>query len=155
MGDGGIIIFLVMTILSGVALMMAAMNNRRKIREMEHRERLAMIERGVAPSPESNPAAFEAAVGFSEPSKEETQRSQRYRTAGVMLIGFGFGLIFVIGAAAGQPEVGWGIGGAWISLGAASLLNYWLLSRRTEIEKRTTWAPPPPPRPGPPTNITP
>ena len=54
-----------------------------------------------------------------------------------MLIGFGFGLIFVIGVAAGAPEVGWGIGGAWISLGAASLLNYWLMSRRTEIDWRT------------------
>ena len=155
MGDGGLIIFLVMTILAGVALMMTAMNNRRKIRELEHRERLAMIERGVAPAPETNPAAFEAAVGFHEPSKEETQRSQRYRTAGVMLIGFGFGLIFVIGAAAGNPEVGWGIGGAWISLGAASLLNYWLMSRRTEGDRRTTWPPPPAPRPDPPTNINP
>ena len=31
MGDGGLIIFLVMTILAGVALMMTAMNNRRKV----------------------------------------------------------------------------------------------------------------------------
>ena len=46
MGDGGLIIFLVMTILAGVALMMMAMNNRRKVRELEHRERFAMIERG-------------------------------------------------------------------------------------------------------------
>jgi hypothetical protein len=155
MGDGGLIIFLVMTILSGVALMMAAMNNRRKIREMEHRERLAMIERGVVPSPETNPAAFEAAAGFSETTKEETDRSQRYRTAGVLLIGVGLGLIFVIGVAAGAPGVGLGVGGAWISLGAASLLNYWLMSRRHENDRRTHWTPPVPRRPDPPTNIAP
>ena len=155
MGDGGLIIFLVMTIVAGVVLMIAAMNNRRQVREMEHRERLAMIERGVVPSPETNPAAFEAAVGFTEADKNEMARSQRYRTAGVMLIGFGFGLIFVIGGAAGAPEVGWGIGGAWISLGAASLLNYWLMSRRQENDRRTQWSPPPAPRPEPPANPAP
>jgi len=155
MSDGGLIIFLVGTIVAGVVLMITAMNNRRRIREMEHRERLAMIERGVSPSPETNPAAFEAAVGFSEPDKNESDRSQRYRTAGVMLIGFGFGLIFVIGAAAGAPEVGWGIGGAWISLGAASLLNYWLMSRRPEADHRAPWSPPPSRRPEPPANTAP
>ena len=115
MGDGGIIIFLVMTIFAGVALMMAAMNNRRKIREMEHRERLAMIERGVVPSPETNPAAFEAAAGFAPPSKDEVEHHQRYRTAGILLIGLGFGLMFIIGVAAGATEVGLGVGGAWVS----------------------------------------
>src|SRR5262245_63920846 len=155
MGEGGIVIFLVMTIVAGVALMIAAMHNRRIFREMEHRERLAMIERGVVPSPETNPAAFEAAAGFSEPDKDEAARQQRYRTAGVMLIGFGLGLMFVIGAAAGAPEVGFGIGGAWISLGVASLLNYWLMSRRRETEHRPHWSPPPPRRPEPPANTAP
>jgi len=154
MGDFGLIVFLLMTIIAGVVLMMVAMNNRRAIREMEHRERLAMIERGVVPSPETNPAAFEAATGFSEPSKDDLDRTRRYRTAGVLLIGFGFGLIFVIGVAAGAPEVGWGIGGAWISLGGASLLNYWLMSRRAEHNGRATWNPPAR-RPDPPTNVAP
>ncbi len=148
MGDVGLILFLLMTIVAGVALMIAAMNNRRLIREMEHRERLAMIERGVMPSPEANPAAFEAAAGFLEPDKDEVNRSQRYRTAGVLLIGLGLGLVFVIGVAARSPEVGWGIGGAWMSLGAASLLNYWLMVRRAQ------WSPPAR-RPEPPTNIAP
>jgi hypothetical protein len=152
MGDGGIIIFLVMTIFAGVALMMAAMNNRRKIREMEHRERLAMIERGVVPSPETNPAAFEAAAGFAPPSKDEVEHHQRYRTAGILLIGLGFGLMFIIGVAAGATEVGLGVGGAWVSLGAASLLNYWLMTRRAEEERR--WSRPPVRRPEPPPNIT-
>ena len=148
MGDVGLILFLLMTIVAGAALMIAAMHNRRLVREMEHRERLAMIEKGVMPSPETNPAAFEAAAGFLEPDKDEVNRSQRYRTAGVLLIGFGLGLVFVIGVAAGNPDVGWGIGGAWISLGAASLLNYWLMSRRTHWPSATR-------RPEPPTNTTP
>jgi len=149
MSDNGIVIFLLFTIVAGVVLMIAAMNNRRKIREMEHRERLAMIERGVAPSPETDPGGFESAAGFAEPSTDGDDKSQRYRTAGVLLIGFGFGLIFVIGVAAGSPAVGWGIGGAWISLGAASLLNYWLMSRRKPYWSSAGE------RPHPPTNIAP
>src|SRR5262245_54111800 len=120
MSDNGIVLFLLFTIVAGVVLMIAAMNNRRKVREMEHRERLAMIERGVVPSPETDPAAFEAATGLADGSKDGADPSERYRTAGVLLIGFGLGLIFVIGVAAGAPAVGLGIGGAWISLGAAS-----------------------------------
>src|SRR5262249_10117748 len=154
MGDVGLLIFLLMTILGGVALMIAAMHNRRVIREMEHRERLAMIERGLMPPPETNPAAFEAAAGFTEPAKGEQDRSFRYRPAGVLLIGFGLGLVFVIGVAARAPEVGWGVGGAWISLGAASLLNYWLMSRRKENDRRAPWSPPTR-RPDPPTNVAP
>jgi hypothetical protein len=154
MGDTGLILFLLMTIVAGVVLMIVAMQNRGRIREMEHRERLAMIERGVVPSPETDPAAFEAGVRFSEPDKDEVARQQRYRTAGVMLIGLGFGLMFVIGAAAGEPGVAIGIGGAWISLGAASLLNYWLMSRRRESEPRAHWSPPAR-RPEPPANTAP
>lgn len=154
MGDTGLILFLLMTIVAGVLLMIVAMQNRRSIREMEHRERLAMIERGVVPSPETDPAAFEAGVRFSETDKDEVARQQRYRTAGVMLIGLGFGLMFVIGAAAGAPGVAVGVGGAWISLGAASLLNYWLMSRRSASEPRPHWSPPAR-RPEPPVNPTP
>ena len=152
MSDNGVIIFLVMTIVAGVVLMIAAMNNRRKIREMEHRERLAMIEHRVVPAPETDPAAFEAAAGFEDGSKAD--RSQRYRTAGVLLIGFGLGLIFVIGVAAGAPDVGVGIGGAWISVGVASLVNYWLISRRMDEERRSRWTAPTR-RPEPPTTLAP
>jgi len=137
MSDNGIVLFLLFTIVAGVVLMIAAMNNRRKMREMEHRERLAMIERGVVPSPETDPAGFEAATGFVDGSKDGADVGHRYRTGGVLLIGFGLGLVFVIGIAAGAPAAGLGIGGAWISLGAASLLNYWLMSRR-----RPRWSAP-------------
>ena len=37
---------------------------------MEHRERLAMIERGLMPSPESDPGGFETAAGFTPPDGE-------------------------------------------------------------------------------------
>jgi len=46
--------------------------------------------------------------------------------------------VVLIGVAAGVPNIGLGIGGAWISLGAASLCNYWLMSRRDPPR----WSPP-------------
>lgn len=154
MGDGGLIVFMVLTIIAGVALMIAAMANRRQVREMEHRERLAMIDRGLMPSPESNPAGFDAAAGLGERPTETADRRDRYRTAGILLIGLGIGLMCLIGIAGNSPDVGVGVGGAWISLGAASLLNYFLLSRRDEESRAARWSPPPR-RPEPPTNIAP
>ena len=154
MGDGAVIVFLVLFIVAGVVLMIAAMTNRRKMREMEHRERLAMIDRGLMPSPESNPAGFDAAAGLADAPTEPADRRNRYRTAGILLIGVGIGLMFVIGIAGGAPEIGVGVGGAWVSLGGASLLNYFLLSRREEERRAPPW-PLPPRRPEPPTNIAP
>ena len=154
MGELGMFIFMVLIIIAGVSLMIAAMTNRRKMREMEHRERLAMIDRGLMPSPESNPAGFDAAAGLAEAPTELPDRRHRYRTAGVLLIGFGVGLMFLIGVASNAPETGIGIGGAWISLGAASLLNYYLLTRRDEESRTARWTSPPR-RPEPPSNIAP
>jgi uncharacterized protein DUF6249 len=153
MEEEGIVIFMVLTIIAGVTLMIAAMTNRRKMREMEHRERLAMIDRGLMPSPESNPAGFDAAAGLGEAPTDAPDRRNRYRTAGILLIGLGVGLMFLIGIAGNSPDTGVGIGGAWVSLGAASLLNYFLMSRRDE-ENRARWSPPPR-RPEPPRNIAP
>lgn len=141
-----------LVILAGVALMITAMLTRRKQREMEHRERLAMIERGLMPSPESDPGAFEAAAGFTTRSEEP---GVRYRTAGVLMIGFGLAMVLLIGGTA-KAEIGVGIGGAWVILGAASLVNYYLISRREEERGRSRrWTPPPPRTPEPPTNIVP
>jgi hypothetical protein len=154
MGEEGVVISMALTIIAGVALMIAAMTNRRKVREMEHRERLAMIDRGLMPSPESNPRGFDAAAGLGEAPAATPDRRERYRTAGIMLIGLGVGLMCLIGIAGNSPEIGVGIGGAWVSLGAASLLNYMLLSRREEDTRTARWTPPPP-RPEPPANLTP
>ena len=49
--------------MAGVAVIWMAMQSRRQIREMEHRERLAMIERGLVPAPEVDPGAFDRRFG--------------------------------------------------------------------------------------------
>jgi len=139
-------------IVAGAVLMITAMIGRRKVREMEHRERLAMIERGLMPSPESDPGGFETAARLAPPDREP---GDRYRTAGVLMIGLGLGLMFLIGFS-GNASVGFGIGGAWAVVGAASLLNYFLIARRDEMRgRRQTWSPPIPKRPGPPPDVGP
>jgi hypothetical protein len=115
-------------ILGGVSLMIVAMVNRRKIREMQYRERLAMIERGLVPSPESDPMGFEAATGLT--GRDGWVEAARYRTAGVLMIGLGLGLTVLISFLSRQPRLGIGVGGGWAILGAASLLNYFLMISR-------------------------
>jgi hypothetical protein len=128
-------------VLSGVGLMIVAMMNRRRFREMEHRERLAMIERGVLPSPESDPIGFESGAGFASTASDA---GVRYRTAGVLMIGFGLGLLVLLTSTADEPGMGIGLGGAFTMLGAASLLNYFLIARHEQSRGGPRrWAPRP------------
>jgi hypothetical protein len=124
------IVILVLFVVGGVVLMIAAMHNRRKVREMAHRERLAMIERGLIPSPETDPARFDEASGLAAEPSGSPRPGARYRTLGIEAIGLGVGLAFLIGLAGGSAEVGLGIGGAIAALGAASVVNAHFLSRK-------------------------
>ena len=124
-----ILLTFTVVVIGGVALMIAAMTNRRKLREMEHRERLAMIERGIAPAPEADPAGFERATGVEAPAAHGRLPGERYRTIGVVMIGIGVGLAFLLGMVAESGQAGIGVGGAWVALGGASLLNYFLITR--------------------------
>ena len=114
-------------ILSGVAVIWMAMQSRRQIREMEHKERLAMIERGLVPPPEVDPAAFERR--FSGSRAVASPGADRARSGGVILIAFGLALMFMLSFAAGAPGIGVGIGGAFALLGAGFFVNSLLMSR--------------------------
>jgi hypothetical protein len=109
-----------------------AMQNRRVLREFEHRERLAMIDRGLIPAPERDPAAFESRTGLvGQPERSGATRS---RSAGIIMIGFGLALMMLIAFAAREPEVGIGIGGAFALLGAAFIFNAAALNRRDSMQ---------------------
>jgi hypothetical protein len=114
-------------IFAGVAVLWMAMHNRRVLREFEHRERLAMIDRGLVPPPERDPAAFESRTGVGGPERAGSTRS---RSAGIIMIGFGLALMMLITFAAREPEVGIGIGGAFALLGAAFIFNAAASNRR-------------------------
>ena len=113
-------------ILAGLAVLYMAMQSRRQIREMEHRERLAMIERGLVPSPEIDPGGFEA--NLAAPHPPESRSVTRWRSAGVMMIGMGSALMFLMSFTP-AGEIGIGIGGAFALIGAAFFVNSTLLSK--------------------------
>jgi hypothetical protein len=111
-----------MIVAATVVFIMSALQ-RGKLREMAHRERLAMIERGVAPPPEVDPGRFERAMGQPMWDEEVAARAARYRRMGVILMGLGVGLWFLITFAGDAPEGGFGVGGAIVVLGAALYIN--------------------------------
>jgi hypothetical protein len=114
-------------ILAGVAVIWMAMQSRRQIREMEHRERLAMIERGIVPAPEVDPAAFDRR--FTGTRMTVSPGAVRARSAGVIMIAMGLAFMFMISFAAGAPGAGIGIGGAFALVGAGFFVNSLLMSR--------------------------
>jgi hypothetical protein len=125
---GFVAVMFTVIVLGSIAVLWMALQNRRWQRELEHRERLAMIERGLVPPPEVDPAAFESRSGLA--SQQEGRGAARSRSAGTIMIGFGLGLTMLISFAAGEPEVGIGIGGAFAMLGAAFIFNSIALNRR-------------------------
>ena len=140
------LIVTVTVIICGVAVLLMAMVNRSKMLEMKHRERLAMIERGMLPPPEVDPNGFERrALGMRPPSRS----SVRFRSAGVLMIGVGLALMLLISFAGESPEPGIGVGGAFALVGAALLLNG-LFSARDEDPRVENVATPTPPREPPP-----
>jgi len=64
-----------------------------KAREQVHRERLAMIERGLVPPPEADPEKFERMI--AHPSERgRWDRGRHSRRTGVLLVAVGIGLGF-------------------------------------------------------------
>ncbi len=122
-------------ILSGVAVIWMAMQSRRQIREMEHRERLAMIERGLVPAPESDPARFDRKFASGARAGIAERRSARGAAASSM-ISLGFAFMFMLSFAAGAPGVGFGIGGAFALVGAGFFVNSLLMSRAEAYRAR-------------------
>lgn len=95
------------TLAGGVAVIIAALRYRTRMRELKHQERLAMIDKGLLPPPEF------------EPTSSTVAPQQRSRSFGIILIGLGFALMCLIAIAGGALDTGIGIGGAVAILGAA------------------------------------
>lgn len=122
---------LLAVILGGIGLIAYSLVARHRIRELLLRERIAMIEKGLVPPPEVDPEWFEQLTGMR---RVTSARGARYRTSGIMLAGFGAGLMLLIGFAAGAPETALGIGGGFVVLGGAFIVNGFMLSRDIPAE---------------------
>jgi uncharacterized protein DUF6249 len=95
---------------------------RARVRELEIRERIAMIERGLVPAPEVDPRGFDRAMSRLE-RREYRYGSGRHRRAGVTLMGVGFGLMVLIAFTSNETSVAIGVGGFLVMLGIAFFIN--------------------------------
>lgn len=90
-----------------------------KAREQVHRERLAMIEKGLVPPPEADPAQFERMMDW-HPSRSHDRVGGSRRT-GIILIGVGVGLAAMFSImGTGKPV---GVGALLVLMGVAFLVN--------------------------------
>src|SRR3954468_19787726 len=96
--------------------------SRARVRELEIRERIALIEKGLMPPPEVDPHGFDRAMKHYDRALLSSS-SSRHRRAGIVLIAIGIGLFLMIGVAGHEPNAGIGVGGFIGVLGLAFLIN--------------------------------
>ena len=106
-----------------------------RVRELEVRERIAMIEKGLVPPPEVDPNGFEREMARRDRhealSTNRGSGSARHRRIGVTIAFVGLGLMVML-----YPS--FRVGGFLLILGIGFLVNSLLFER----------IPPDPPRPG-------
>ena len=134
-GEFFVAFVLALTLLGGLGLIAFTLSGRQRLRELAIRERIALIEKGLVPAPETDPARFETLVGLRRPVNS---RASRYRSAGVILMGLGFAMLVLLAFAAGVPEVGLGVGGGVAIIGIAAFVNGMLMSRDDDPHSTTT-----------------
>jgi Domain of unknown function (DUF6249) len=100
----------------------AATMARARVKELQIRERIAMIEKGLMPPPEVDPRGFDRAMDLYDRVQWSTS-SARHRRAGIVLLAIGIGLFLMIGIAGDEPNAGIGVGGFVGVLGLAFLIN--------------------------------
>ena len=134
----------IVSIVGGIAVVIVSMMNKSRLRELEIKERIAMIERGMVPAPETDPRGFDRAVTRLEQVQRirewQGNSAGRHRRAGITLMGVGFGLIVLISFAGESPSTAFGVGGFLVVMGLAFFVNALFESRQPRAV-----APPPNP----------
>jgi hypothetical protein len=140
----GLIVGLVTTTLftaAGVWVIAAALRYRTRALELQHQERLAMIEKGLAPPPEMTGLTFVAGVG----KHMHERRAVRSMSLGIIVIGLGLAFMTLVGVAAEAPETGLGIGGAIAIVGAAFIVRSLVVGHAQPVPRPTPLDTPPQP----------
>jgi len=111
--------------LGGIGLIAVVLRGRQRLQELAVQERIAMIQRGMVPSPESDPAGFDRVMtARSSPSRVAV----RFQSVGVMFMGLGAALGFLLAFVTRLPGLALGVGGALVVLGLTAWLNGILLA---------------------------
>ena len=114
----------IVAIIGGISVAIASIISNGKVRELRIRERIALIEKGLVPRPEVDPAGFDLAMGrHDKPGGAGGGIKPALRRAGVMVISIGFGLMLLIGVTGNSPRTAIGVGGFLVIVGAAFLVN--------------------------------
>ena len=113
----------------GVFVIFLAMRQRSELLERQHRERMAMIERGQIPLPDQT-------------LRRGSGASSRALSLGIIVVGLGLALMTIIGIAAETPTVGIGIGGAIVILGASFIVRSFVVRPESQ---NSSFQPPVPP----------
>src|SRR5580704_15850641 len=112
----------IVAIVSGCVVAIVATISRNQVRALEIRERIAMIEKGLLPSPEVDPGGFDREMNRYDRrarSRHDRHGSFRHRRVGIILIGVGFGLMMLIAVSGDSVRDGLGVGGFFVALGLA------------------------------------
>ena len=118
----------IVAIIGGITVAIVNSIGRARVRELEIRERIAMIERGIVPSPEADTNGFERRMHAVD-SIQHRHAGSRFRAGGIMVMSVGFGLTTMLWFL-GEPSVGVGIGGFLICIGLGLFVNSLLSSPR-------------------------
>lgn len=117
----------IVAIIGGIVVVVVSMMSKARLRELEIKERIAMIERGMVPAPESDPRGFDHAITRLEQVQRirelQGNASGRHRRAGITLMGVGFGLMVLISFAGENPSTAFGVGGFLVVMGLAFFVN--------------------------------
>src|SRR3954469_4184469 len=125
----------IVAIVGGISVAIVNSIGRARVRELEIRERIAMIERGMVPPPEVDPNGFERRMHAID--RMQTGRTApKFRAGGIMVMSVGFGLMMLI-SFSGALREGIGVGGFLVIIGLGLLVNSLFSSR--------PYPPPPPP----------
>ena len=127
--EGAVALIFTIAIAGGVLVVVSALRYRAKIVEMTHRERLAMIERGLVP-PSELPAS-----PAQETRQRRAARSSRLLSAGIVIVGFGLGLAILIAFTSGESDIAIGIGGAVAIVGTAMIVTALVVHRDADVPR--------------------
>ena len=121
-------------VLSGIGFVAMMLRARQRLQELAVRERIALIERGLVPSPETDPVQFERMMSAR---RQSNPVALRYRSLGILIIGLGAALAVLLTFAARNPRIGMGLGGALAIFGLAIFLNGSLASAEPPPPERS------------------
>ena len=91
-----------------------------RLRELKERQVLAMIEKGLTPPPEMVPLNIDGVV---LPARRRSAVADRFKSAGIIVVGLGLAVGIIVGIAGSQVRVGFGIGAGVVALGVAMIVN--------------------------------